>query len=230
MIDYNTCTYSNDLGAGGMQDIYALIVFGKEHRGTYVDIGCRHAVNHNNTWLLEQYGWRGLAVDCENYTESWEEYRPNTKYIHLSAFDVKYASEFETLNMDSPIDFLSIDLESTGDRFKCLKQIFETGHEFKAITIEHDAYCEDVTREKEPQREFLKERGYVLVKECEQIEDFWINPNYINEDQYKMLIQFNHAGDDQCPPQNWLRYEKNYDWTHFFDIINVEEFRKKGLG
>ena len=229
MIDYNTCTYSNDLGAGGMQDIYALIVFGKEYKGTYVDIGCRHSVHHNNTWLLEEYGWRGLAVDLADHTANWTENRPNTKYMNFSAFDVDYASEFETLNMDSPIDFLSIDLESLGDRFKCLKQVIDTGYEFKVITVEHDAYCQDITKEKNLQRGLLKEKGYILVKECEVIEDFWINPKYINEDQYEMLIQFNHPGADQCPPQNWLRYEKNYDWTHFFDIINLEEYKNKGL-
>ena len=230
MINYNTCTYSNDLGAGGMQDIYALIVFGKEYKGTYVDIGCRHPVNHNNTWLLEEYGWRGLSIDLADYTDSWKKYRPNTKYMNISAFDVDYTSEFKSLNMDSPIDFLSIDLERLGDRFNCLKQVIDTGYEFKTITVEHDAYCQNVNNEKIPQRNLLKERGYILVKECEVIEDFWINPKYINEEQYEMLIQFNHPGDSQCHPQNWLKYEKNYDWTHFFDIIDVEEFKKEGLG
>ena len=229
MIDYNTCTYSNDLGAGGMQDIYALMVFGKEFKGTHVDIGCRHPVNHNNTWLLDEYGWRGLAIDLANHTDAWKEYRPNTKYINASAFDVDYLEEFKELSMTSPIDFLSIDLESLGDRFKCLQKVFESGYDFKVITIEHDAYCQDVMHEKLPQREFLKERGYVLVKECEVIEDFWINPKYINEDQYEMMIQFNHPGAKQCPPQNWLK-EKGYDWSHFFDIINVEEYKEKGLG
>ena len=58
MLDYKTLNYSNDIGAGGLQDIFAMIVFGKEHKGTFVDIGCRHPVLHNNTYLLEQYGWK----------------------------------------------------------------------------------------------------------------------------------------------------------------------------
>ena len=224
MIDFN-CVYVNDLGAGGMQDIYALIVFGKEHKGTFVDIGCRHSVLHNNTVLLEEYGWRGLAVDLENHTDNWNQYRPNTKYICDSAFNVDYAEEFRLLDMDSPIDFLSIDLEILGDRYKCLTQIFETGYEFKAISIEHDAYCQDIEYEKIPQRRFLKDMGYVLVKECEQIEDFWINPKYISPEQYADIVQFNHPGDRQCPPQNFLS-AKGYDWTHYYDKFDFEKLKE----
>ena len=226
MLDYNSLTYSNDLGAGGMQDVYALIVFGKEYKGTYVDIGCRHPVLHNNTYLLEEYGWKGIAVDKANYIGDWAHYRPNTKYFNSCAFSVNYLEEFKSFGLESPIDFLSIDLENLGDRFKCLQQIFDTGYEFKAITIEHDAYCQDIQKEKIPQREFLKERGYVLVKECEVIEDFWINPNYISPEQYELIVQFNYPGSRQCPPQNFLKAKK-YDWSHFYEKFDMEKV--KGL-
>ena len=74
MLDYETLNYKNDIGAGGLQDIFAMIVFGKEHKGTFVDIGCRHPVLHSNSYLLEQYGWKGFAVDLEYYTPEWKQY------------------------------------------------------------------------------------------------------------------------------------------------------------
>ena len=35
MLDYKTLSYANDIGAGGLQDIFAMIVFGKEYKGTF---------------------------------------------------------------------------------------------------------------------------------------------------------------------------------------------------
>ena len=225
MFDFNTLEITNDIGSGGLQDIYALTIFGKDHKGTYVDIGCRHPVLHNNTFILEQYGWRGFAVDLEYFTPDWEQYRPNSTYLNRDAFTVNYKSEFDKLDLGDPIDFLSIDLELPVDRFKILKQVFETGYEFKVITIEHDAYCHPVELEKIPQREFLTERGYVLVKKCEWIEDFWINPNYIDEDQYKILIQDN-SGEIEIHPWKFLK-SVGYDWNHYYEKIDtkiVDEF------
>ena len=101
---------------------------------------------------------------------------------------VNYEQQFKNLEMESPIDFLSVDLELPGERLNILKKVFETGYEFKTITIEHDAYCQPVELEKIPQREYLTEKGYTLVRKDEIIEDFWINPKYINEDQYLLLL------------------------------------------
>ena len=220
MLDYKTLDYKNDVGAGGLQDIYALVVFGKEYKGTFIDIGCRHPVYHNNTYLLEKYGWKGYAVDLANYTAEWDKYRPDTVYENKNAFDVNYEEQVNKLNEKPLIDFLSIDLEVPGERFNILKRVFDTGYEFKAITIEHDAYCHPVESEKIPQREFLTDKGYVLVRKCEVIEDFWINPKYINKEQYEILIQHN-TGDPEIHPWRFLK-GLEYDWTHFYDKIDLK--------
>jgi len=219
MFNATTLKKLNDIGAGGLQDIYALYVFGEEHKGTFVDIGCRHPVLHNNTFLLEQYGWRGFAVDLEYFVPEWKKYRPNSTYLNRDAFTVNYKAEFDKLNSGSTIDFLSIDLELPGDRVNILKQVFETGYEFKVITIEHDAYCHPVELEKIPQREFLTEKGYILVKKCEWIEDFWINPKYINKEQYEILIQDN-SGEIEIHPWMFLN-SVGYDWSHFYKKVDL---------
>ena len=221
MLDYKTLKYSNDIGAGGLQDIFAMIVFGKEHKGTFVDIGCRHPVLHNNTYLLEQYGWKGFGVDLEFFSPEWKYYRPNSVYKNTDAFMVNYKQEFKNLEMDSPIDFLSVDLEVPGERLNILKKVFETGYEFKTITIEHDAYCQPVELEKIPQREYLTEKGYTLVRKDEIIEDFWINSKYINEDQYELLKSHN-TGPEEIHPWIFLKREHEYDWTHFYDKIDFD--------
>jgi len=222
MFDYKTTQMINDIGAGGLQDVYALTVFGKETPGTYVDIGCRHPVLHNNTFLLEQYGWKGIAVDLECFTEEWEKYRPNSKYFNRDAFTLNYEKEFERFGLTSPIDFLSIDLEVPGERCNILKQVFQTGYEFKVITIEHDAYCQPIESEKIPQREFLTEQGYTLVRKCEWIEDFWINPKYIDKEQYEILIQDN-SGPKEIQPRQFLK-DIEYDYDHFYSIVDLEKY------
>jgi hypothetical protein len=214
MINYDL-KFENDTYAGGLQDIYVMIIFGKQYKGTFVDIGCRHPVLHNNTYLLEKYGWKGLAVDLEYFTPEWKKERPNSKYLNCDAFAVNYEKEFKNLNLQSPIDFLSIDLEVSGERFNILNKVFETGYEFKTITIEHDAYCGFDETEKIPQRDFLQERGYILVKQCEWIEDFWINPKYISENKYEILKQVNSRDDEEVHPWTHLK-NKGYDWTHFY--------------
>jgi hypothetical protein len=214
MINYDL-KIVNDVYSGGLQDIYAMIIFGKHHQGTFIDIGCRHPVFHNNTYLLEQYGWRGFAVDLEYFTPEWENERPNSKYLNRDAFTVNYQKEFKSLGLESPIDFLSIDLELAGERLNILKKVFETEYEFKTITIEHDAYCGYDETEKIPQRKFLQEKGYILVRQCEWIEDFWINPKYISEDKYEILKQVNSR--DGVEVHAWTHLKsKGYDWTHFY--------------
>ena len=222
MLNYEECNYENDIGAGGLQDIFALMVFGKEYQGTFVDIGCRHPVLHSNSFLLEQYGWRGYAVDLEYFTPEWKKYRPNSIYENLDAFTVNYEKQFAKLNSEPLIDLLSIDLELPGERFNILKRVFETGYDFKAITIEHDAYCQSIKLEKIPQREFLTEKGYTLVRKDEIIEDFWINPKYIDEDQYQLLKSHNTGPGGGIHPWLFLKQEHSYDWTHFYDKIDFD--------
>ena len=139
----------------------------------------------------------------------------------MDAFMVNYEQQFKNLEMESPIDFLSVDLELPGERLNILKKVFETGYEFKTITIEHDAYCQPVELEKIPQREFLTEKGYTLVRKDEIIEDFWINPKYINEDQYQLLKSHN-TGPEEIHPWIFLKQEHSYDWMHFYDQIDFD--------
>jgi hypothetical protein len=66
-----------------------------------------------------------------------------------------------------------------------------------------------------PQRELLKEKGYVLVRECEFVEDFWINPKYISKEQYERFVYINLK--DRKEIHFW-EYCKNinHDFTKFY--------------
>ena len=51
------------------QDLFVLKVLNNKKNGTFLEIGSRHPIIANNTYLLEnQYNWKGVMVACD---EQW---------------------------------------------------------------------------------------------------------------------------------------------------------------
>jgi hypothetical protein len=160
------------------QDLWVLSLFPEGYNGTFLDIGCRGPEDLNNTFLLEQKGWTGISIDIIDYSKEWKQRK--TEFICADAltFDYRgFASNFL-------IDYLSLDIEGNGDRFKALQKVINDGFEFKCITIEHDAYRVHYGLEQVPQRDLLTSLGYRLLfpdvcDEEKPFEDWWVNPKYI---------------------------------------------------
>jgi hypothetical protein len=174
------------------QDIFVYNILNKNN-GTFLDLGCYLPKNINNTYLLELNGWSGISLDIIDYSEEWKE-RKN-KFIRQDCMNVNLDELLDSNYDNKVIDYLSLDMEVLGDRFKLLEKIMETSYEFKVITIEHDSYLSEdyVNVEKLPQRKLLKEKGYILV--CGDVsqkqyptlfyEDWWVNSKYFNEEDIK---------------------------------------------
>ena len=66
------------------QDLFVLEdVFKNKKNGFFVDIGGNHPTSGNNTYLLELNGWRGLAVEPQEYLRLlWQEKR-QTECLHF---------------------------------------------------------------------------------------------------------------------------------------------------
>lgn len=158
------------------QDLFVVSVFGKEFKGTFLDVGCNLPDKINNTLLLEEMGWNGFSLDIENYSNEWK--KRKSKFICANALAYEYKE------VPKLIDYLTLDLEGSGVRYKALQRLIDLGFEFKVITIEHDAYRGLDKTERQPQRKLLLEKGYQLVfpdvhhNGC-PFEDWWINPKYI---------------------------------------------------
>lgn len=186
----NTVSYSQ---CG--QDLFVLNLL-KIKNGTFLDLGCYLPKNINNTFLLEQNGWVGLSLDINDYTKEWS-VRKN-KFIKCNCFTQDYNTLLSENYNTNVIDYLTLDMEVLGDRYKLLKTILNTNYEFKIITIEHDSHLgeEYINQEKIPQRELLTKMGYVLV--CGDVshkdypndyyEDWWVNKKYITEDVYSSWL------------------------------------------
>jgi hypothetical protein len=205
----------NDLYAGGQQDIFVLCMLGTSS-GTFLDIGCREPLNHSNTALLEKYGWSGIGLDLQNYSDLWKKFRPLSNFVHANAILPDYEKLFEEYNLQDPIDYLSIDLDGRGIAFECLKKVLNSGYEFKVLTIEHDAYSGNVESDMLPQRELLLSKGYVLVRPCDYIEDFWINPNYVSIEDKEQFFYQNTTDKKEI---HFWEHCKNikFDFTSFYE-------------
>lgn len=167
------------------QDLWVLSLFPEGYKGTFVDIGSGHPTEINNTMLLELKGWKGISIDKYPFNELWYKKAIRKQpFIWGDALLYDYKSLFKSYGLYKPIDYLSIDIEGEGNRFKALQRVMESKYVFKVMTIEHDVYCGFDLTERQPQRKLLNDLGYVLCKPDVEFggnafEDWWINPKYI---------------------------------------------------
>lgn len=159
--------------------------------GTFVDIGCWMPTTLNNTLMFEEIGWSGLSLDILDMSKEWSTRK--TKFIQADALTTDYTKLFDENNMPMVIDYLTVDIEGNGHRFKALEKVLQSNRAFKIITVEHDSYRGYELTEAKPQRELLNNLGYFLV--CKDVkcsgnpfEDWWVNPNFIEESSYKNII------------------------------------------
>ena len=45
------------------EDVFVEKFFKKRSKGVYVDVGCYHPLDGNNTYLLYKKGWHGMNID-----------------------------------------------------------------------------------------------------------------------------------------------------------------------
>jgi hypothetical protein len=195
------------------QDLFVLNLL-KINDGSFLDLGCYLPKNINNTFLLEQKGWKGLSLDINDYSKEWS-VRKN-KFIQCNCFEQDYNDLLSKNYNTNVIDYLTLDMEILGDRYKLLDIILKTNYEFKIITIEHDSHLGEkyVQMEKIPQRELLTKMGYVLV--CADVshkdypndyyEDWWVNKKYISKSEYISWVS-NKESFDKILSKNNINYK-----------------------
>lgn len=172
------------------QDLFVINLL-NTNQGKFLDLGCYLPKKINNTFLLETKGWSGVSVDIIDYSEEWK--CRNSPFINEDCFNIDFNSFLPKYYNTNIIDYLSLDMEKVGERYKLLEKILKSNYEFKIITIEHDSYLgnEYEINEKLPQREILKNNGYFLL--CGDVsqekhptlfyEDWWVNEKYFDVNQ-----------------------------------------------
>ena len=118
------------------QDLFVQKLIGST--GYFVEIGGYLPIEINNTYLLELSGWEGISLDIIDYTEKWKVRK--TPLLVEDALTCDFNSIFDLYDAPEVIDYLSVDVEKEGERYKSLLNCWKANKNYKIITIEHDAH------------------------------------------------------------------------------------------
>ena len=161
------------------QDFIVASLMRHKTSGTFLDIGCNHPENINNTYALEKYlGWRGVSIDFdERWSHDWEHVRPQSKFILSDATKIDYLNLLEENNLPVEIDFLSLDVDPPDITFDVLKILPLDKIKFNIIAYEHDGYRMGEEFKNET-RKYISDYDYLLFRELNNQDDIWVHSSF----------------------------------------------------
>ena len=171
------------------QDLFVLSMLKGKKKGTYLEIGAADPFFGSNTALLEtQFEWKGTSIEIlEHEVKKFAGSRKNPIVLH-DATTIDYADFLTQHQYPKDIDYLQVDCEPPSVTYDILTKIPFDKHRFAVITFEHDYYADLTKLYREKSREFLTEKGYVLVgsnispnDNC-PYEDWWVHPELVDSD------------------------------------------------
>lgn len=145
------------------QDIFALVTCKNK---TYIEIGGNRPKKWNNTFLLEQHGFKGFSIERNlKWQNLWTEARRNNPIYWDDALTFDYFKTLQDNGLSKNVGYLSCDIEPAKNTFDALKKVIQDGVEFECITFEDDRYNESESYNTYA-TDFLKDYGYkVAVKD-----------------------------------------------------------------
>ena len=98
---------------GGI-DLLVNHIFKNVDKGIYIDVGCNHPINNNNTYLLHKRGWEGINIDLDKTSiESFKFFRPRDHNINTCVSDKIGSKDLYFYHNKSPINTIE---KSVNDR------------------------------------------------------------------------------------------------------------------
>lgn len=176
--------YHSQIGQDAFIDTAFKKYFQDRTEGTFLDIGCQHYSEINNTYFFErELNWRGIGIDIEEqYEQGWKDNRKNSLYVRGDATTIDYGKLLTDNNMPKTIDYLSLDLEPPPLTLKALERLFESGYIFNFVTYETDYYREASFGHgtlRQPSQDIFKAAGYKLISEGVQ-DDYYIHSSLLS--------------------------------------------------
>ena len=94
--------------SSGAQDLIVDYFFKNKKKGVYIDVGCYHPFNGNNTKLLHDKGWSGINIDLDFHTIDFFNYiRRGDENINVAISDTEGEQELYFFHNRSAINSLS---------------------------------------------------------------------------------------------------------------------------
>ncbi len=142
-----------------MQDRFVASILNFKKDGFFLDIGSCDAVSTNNTYALEEHGWKGICIEIDPaHNEGYK--KRSCLYANKDATKVNYLELLEAAGAPKKIDYLSLDVDAASTHV--LMKLPLHSYVFSVITIEHDFYIHGgIYRDR--QREILESLGYLLL-------------------------------------------------------------------
>lgn len=161
----------NSRGESG-QDCFAFTTCGSKKNGTFIDIGCNEPIRWNNTYALEEVGWRGWLVDINpEYAAKIEEERESPFYC-ADAREIDWDAILQLHGRN--VDYLSLDIDEDDTLvvgIKVLQNLLISGVTWRCATIEHDAYRHG-DNPRRTLRDMMWSSGYKLAQADVEIGQF----------------------------------------------------------
>jgi len=147
--------------SGGSQLNQDLFAYQTSKNKTYIEIGAAGPIKYNNTYQLENRGWKGFSIEFNaDRVKEWAN-RKNKIYC-ADAITFDYLQALEENNLPNRIGYLSCDIEPPANTFAALKRVIEQGIVFDCITFEHDKYQADIDYDPIVTK-YLKDAGYKVA-------------------------------------------------------------------
>jgi hypothetical protein len=174
------------------QDLFVLSAFNGKKNGTYLDLGCSHPYQINNTWILENdFEWFGLSIDINESLINLHKKERRNPSLNLDCTNLNFTEIINYYGNKKYIDYLSLDLEPAQITYKCLETIPFDEINFGLITYEHD-YYRFGDEYKLKSREIFESFGYKRI--CSDVsdnnlefEDWYYNPIFVDYESIKIL-------------------------------------------
>lgn len=176
------------------QESLVLSLLSEKNNGHYLEIGAWDFKESSNTYLLEtKYNWTGIAVEIsKKYAKKYNKKRKN-QCINDDALKLDYAEILKANEFPKVIDYLQLDIDPAINTFNCLLRIPFEEYQFRVITFEHDLYVDSRNSiYQKIGKQHLESFGYIRIAKNVSynglaFEDWYINPNLINEELVKEL-------------------------------------------
>lgn len=186
---FDGCETIDNSYSQSWQDIFIMSLLKGQKNGTYLEIGASSPQLANNTFLLSsKFDWKGVSIDCIDYTAEWNAVRPNDQFMCTDALSIDYAALLATSYNSTVIDYCQLDIDNGDNILQILKNL-PNNYKFKIITIETDMYTGKNDRIIQETRDFLLDAGYqLLIKDIKiywhevwrEFEDWWIHPDFVD--------------------------------------------------
>ena len=89
-------------------DLLISYLFKNKNEGIYIDVGCHHPIQGNNTFKLFQKGWKGMNIDIDHHSiEMFNFFRPKDTNKQIAISDKAGESDLFFYHNKSKINTLS---------------------------------------------------------------------------------------------------------------------------